>query len=75
MSKQKKLFLSVHCVLTLLLIAPFFFGLYSTAITGNFYSEPQVMSAIILLAIAIVLNVGLIQAFHYGVISFLGDDE
>lgn len=75
MSKAKKLFLSVHFVLTLLLIAPFFFGLYATVLFGKFYTEAQAMSAIMLLTVALMLNFGVARAFERDIRTFLGDDK
>lgn len=74
MSKSKKLFLFVHCVLTLVLIAPFFFGLYATVLSGKFYTEAQAMSAIMLLTVAIMLNFVVLKVFERDIRTFLGDE-
>lgn len=74
MSKAKKLFLSVHCVLTLLLIAPFFWGLYSTALFGKQFTEAQAMSAITLFSVAAMLNFLVVHVFARDIRTFLGDE-
>lgn len=74
MSKSKKLILFVHCVLTLVLIAPFFFGLYSIALFGSFYTEAQRMSAIMLFSVATMLNFAVLRVFERDIRTFLGDE-
>lgn len=74
MNKSKKLILFVHCVLTLVLIAPFFFGLYATVLFGKFYTEAQAMSAIALLTVAIMLNFTVLRVFERDIRTFLGDE-
>jgi len=73
MSKSKKLILFVHCVLTLVLIAPFFFGLYATVLYGKFYTEAQAMAAIGLLTVAIMLNFAVLRVLERDIRKFLGD--
>jgi len=73
MSKSKKLILFVHCVLTLVLIAPFFFGLYATVLSGKFYTEAQAMAAITLLTVAIMLNFAVLRVLERDIREFLGD--
>lgn len=72
MSKAKKLIAVVHCVVTVLLIAPFFFGLYATVLFGKFYTEAQAMSAIMLLTVAIMLNFVVLRVFEHNIRTFLG---
>ena len=72
MSKTKKLFLSVHCVLTLLLIAPFFLGLYSTALFGKQFTEAQAMAAIGLFSVGTMLNFLVVRVFECDIREFLG---
>ena len=74
MSKSKKLILFVHCVLTLVLITPFFFGLYSTALFGSFYTEAQRISAIMLFSVAAMLNFAVLRVFERDIRTFLGDE-
>lgn len=74
MSKSKKLFLFVHGVLTLVLIAPFFFGLYATVLFGKFYTEAQAIPAIMLLTVAIMLNFAVLRVFERDIRTFLGDE-
>lgn len=75
MSKAKKLIAVVHCVVTVLLIAPFFFGLYATVLFGKFYTEAQAMSAIMLLSVAIMLNCAVLRACENTIREFLGDGK
>ena len=74
-TNMKKLIAVVHCVVTMLLVAPLFLGLYSTALFGTSYTEPQAISAFILLSVAIMLNFLVLRVFEGDIRKFLGDDK
>lgn len=74
-TNMKKLIMAVHCVLTILLIAPGIWALYTTFLYGAYLTDHQEMSAIMLAMIAALLNFWMLKVFHKDILILLGDDK